>query len=67
MPAHAPKEIIAALHREIARIVGLPDTTERLAALGLDPLGTTPEEFAAQIKSESEKWAKVIRAANIKA
>ena len=36
-----------------------------LATLGLDPVGTTPEEFATLIKVESEKWAKVIQAANI--
>jgi hypothetical protein len=65
VPARTPREIIAALHREIVRIIALPDTTERLAALGLDPVGTTPEEFATLIKVESEKWAKVIQAANI--
>ena len=65
MPARTPREIIAALHREIVRIIALPDTTERLAALGLVPVGTTPEEFATLIKVESEKWAKVIQAANI--
>ena len=67
VPALTPKGTIAALHREITRIIVLPDTTERLAALGLDPVGTTPEEFATLIKVESEKWAKVIQAANIKA
>jgi len=44
----------------------VPDMQKRLAALGLDAVGTTPEEFATQIKIETEKWAKVIRAANIK-
>ena len=67
VPTRTPKEIITALHREIARIIALPDTTERLAALGLDPVGATPEEFATLIKVESDKWAKVIQAANIKA
>jgi tripartite-type tricarboxylate transporter receptor subunit TctC len=65
VPARTPREIIAAFHREIVRIIALPDTTERLATLGLDPVGTTPEEFATLIKVESEKWAKVIQAANI--
>jgi hypothetical protein len=62
---HERAIVIAALHREIARIIALPDTTERLAALGLDPVGMTPEELATLIKVESEKWAKVIQAANI--
>src|SRR5262249_12803453 len=66
MPAPTPKEIVTTLHREINKIIGQPDTKERLAALGFDPVGTTPEEFAAQLRREAEKWAKVIRAANIK-
>ena len=67
VPAGTPKDIITLLHREIARIVALPDLQERFAALGLDAVGGTPEEFAQQLRAEDEKWAKVIRAANIKA
>ena len=40
---------------------------ERLSTLGFEPVGNTPEEFAMRMKLEMEKWAKVIRAANIKA
>jgi tripartite-type tricarboxylate transporter receptor subunit TctC len=40
---------------------------ERLATLGLDPVGGTPDDFAQQMRAEGEKWAKVIRTANIKA
>jgi tripartite-type tricarboxylate transporter receptor subunit TctC len=47
--------------------MALPDVKERLVALGFEPVGNTPEEFATQIKIELEKWVKVIRAANIKA
>ena len=47
--------------------MALPDIEERLVALGFEPVGSTPEEFATQIKIELEKWVKVIRAANIKA
>jgi tripartite-type tricarboxylate transporter receptor subunit TctC len=67
VPARASKEIAATLHREINLIITQPDTRERLAALGFDPVGTTPEEFVTQLRTEAEKWAKVIRAANIKA
>ncbi len=67
VPAGTPKAIIALLQREIARIIALPDMKERLSTLGFDPVGSTPEEFAVQMKLEMEKWAKVIRAANIKA
>jgi tripartite-type tricarboxylate transporter receptor subunit TctC len=66
-PARTPKDIIALLNREIVKIVVAPDTQERLAALGYDAVGSTPEDFSAQIRTETEKWAKLIREANIKA
>jgi tripartite-type tricarboxylate transporter receptor subunit TctC len=66
VPAGTPKEIIALLQREIAKALALPDMKERLVALGCDPVGSTPEEFAQRIRSEIEMWGNVIRAANIK-
>jgi len=65
-PARTPKEIVALINREIARIIALPDVKERFATLGLDPVGGTPDDFSQQMRAEGEKWAKVIRAANIK-
>jgi tripartite-type tricarboxylate transporter receptor subunit TctC len=67
VPSGTPKEIVALLHREIVKIIAQPDMRERLAAVGLDPIGSTPEEFAMQLRDEAEKWAKVIRAAGLKA
>ena len=67
VPAGTPKEIIALLHREIVKIVMLPELQERLVALGFERVANTPDEFAAQIKTEIAKWAGVIRAAGIKA
>ncbi len=67
VPAGTSKEITTRLNREIVRIIGLADTKEHLATLGLDPVGSTPEEFADFIKVEVEKWGKVIRVANIRA
>jgi len=67
VPAGTPKEIITLLHREIVDIIALPDMREKLAALGFEPVGNTPEECAAQFRTEIAKWAKVIRAAGIKA
>jgi tripartite-type tricarboxylate transporter receptor subunit TctC len=67
VPAGTPAEIIAVLYRDSAKILALPDTKERLAALGYDVVASTPQEFAARIAAEIEMWAKVIRAANIKA
>jgi tripartite-type tricarboxylate transporter receptor subunit TctC len=66
VPAGTPREIIDRLNGEIVRIVALPDVKQRLAALGFEPVANTPEEFAAYIRSEGDKWAKVIRDANIK-
>jgi tripartite-type tricarboxylate transporter receptor subunit TctC len=66
VPAGTPKEIIAFLRREIVQIVASPDMKERLAVLGFDPVGSTPEEFADLAKAEFEKWGKVIRASNIR-
>jgi len=66
VPAGTPKEIVDKLYREIARIVALPDVKERLLAIGYTPVANTPEEFAAQIKADVARWAKVIRDAGIK-
>jgi tripartite-type tricarboxylate transporter receptor subunit TctC len=67
VPARTPKEIVSLLYREIKRIVSLPEIKERLDAIGFVPVGNTPDEFAAISKEESTRWAKVIRAANLKA
>ena len=66
VPAGTPRPIVDLLYREIKAIVALPDIKERFAALGLEPVANTPEEFADQIKAEIAKWSKVIRDANIK-
>jgi len=66
VPAGTPKEIITSLHREMVRIIALPDMKERLPTLGFEPIGNTPEEFEAQIKAEIEKWARIVRDANVK-
>jgi tripartite-type tricarboxylate transporter receptor subunit TctC len=67
VPAGTPKDVTARLHQEIVGIIGDPDTKERLAALGLEPVGDSPEQFSAQLKVEMAKWTRIIRAANIRA
>lgn len=67
VPAGTPKEIVALLHREIVKVLKLPDVKERVMALGFEPVGGTPAELAAQMKADAEKWGKVIRDAGIKA
>ena len=66
VPAGTPSDIVTLLHREVVKVIALPDTKERLAALGLAPVGTTPKEFAEQIAIELDKWGKVIRLANVR-
>jgi tripartite-type tricarboxylate transporter receptor subunit TctC len=65
VPAATPKPIIDLLYGEIARIIALPDTQQTLATLGFDPLASTPEQSAVQVKEELARWAKVIRDAKI--
>jgi len=65
-PAGTPKAIIDLLHGEIAKIVKLPDVQKRLDDLGFDVVANSPDEFAARIKTDMEKWGKVIRDAKIK-
>jgi|ERR1043166_293370 tripartite-type tricarboxylate transporter receptor subunit TctC len=67
LPAGSPKDVITLLNREINKIIALPELNEKFAALGLDPVGGTPEDFARDMRAEGEKWAGVIKAANIKA
>src|SRR5215510_7953530 len=67
LPAGTPKPIVDLLYKEIVAIVALPDVKDRFAQLGLEIIANTPDEFAAQIKREIEKWGRVIREANIKA
>jgi tripartite-type tricarboxylate transporter receptor subunit TctC len=66
-PAGTQREIVARLHGAIARALRDEEVGRRLAADGAEPVGSSPEEFTAFIKSETEKWAKVARAAGIKA
>ena len=61
-PARLPTEIVARLNREINAILRAPDMREKLAAQGAEVAGSTPEEFAAILRREIQKWAKVTSA-----
>jgi tripartite-type tricarboxylate transporter receptor subunit TctC len=65
-PANTPRAIVTRLSAEIAQIVKMADVRERLVPQGLDPVGSTPAEFAATINAELAKWAGVIKAAGLK-
>lgn len=65
-PGGTPLAIVDLLQREIARAIMQPEVKQRLETMGFDPVASTPNEFAARIKLEVPKWAKVIREAQIK-
>jgi tripartite-type tricarboxylate transporter receptor subunit TctC len=65
-PARTPAAIVRKLHLETVKALALPDLRAKLADLGLEGIGNSPDEFAAVIKSEIPKWAKVIRESGIK-
>ncbi|HSQ03610.1 MAG TPA: tripartite tricarboxylate transporter substrate-binding protein [Burkholderiales bacterium] len=66
-PAGTPHDVVTKLHDEIVRSLRLPDINERLVGLGFEVAGNTPEEFAAWMKAERIKWAKVIKDSGAKA
>ncbi len=66
-PAKTPKAIIDRLSEETRKATASPDVRKRMMDLGADPLGSTPEEFGAYVKSEYAKWGKAVSEAGIKA
>jgi tripartite-type tricarboxylate transporter receptor subunit TctC len=65
-PAGTPREIVNVLSTQMQAAVRKPELRERFLQLGIDPAGTSPEEFAKFLREEVDKWGKVIRAANVK-
>lgn len=65
-PAGTPAAIIRQLNQQIAQTVSMRDVQERLATLGFRSVGSTPDEFNAQLKAEAAKWSRVVRDVGIK-
>ncbi|MBM3384419.1 MAG: tripartite tricarboxylate transporter substrate binding protein [Betaproteobacteria bacterium] len=65
-PARTPPEVIARLNQELVRILATQDVKDRFAAQAAEPVGSTPEQFRAYIRSEIDKWAQVVRASGAK-
>jgi tripartite-type tricarboxylate transporter receptor subunit TctC len=65
-PAGLPRDVLARLNREIVRAVNAPDVKEKVAAQGNFVIGDTPEQFAAYIRAEYDKWGRVVKQANIR-
>jgi tripartite-type tricarboxylate transporter receptor subunit TctC len=66
-PAATPRDIVTRLAGEFNRILKQPDVVERLSGQGAEPVGGTPEQFGAFIRDEINKWAKLVKSANMKA
>jgi tripartite-type tricarboxylate transporter receptor subunit TctC len=66
-PAKTPRAIIDRLHGEIVRSLKSPDFSQQLIKSGAEPVGITPEQTTKYVQNEIAKWAKVIKAAGIKA
>jgi len=64
-PAGTPREIVLKLNAEIVKVLAMADVRETLGREGYEPIGDTPEQFAALIKSEVARYAKLIKAAGI--
>ena len=67
VPAGTPKTVIRTIHRELMKVLALPDVKERMFGLGLEVAGDTPEKLDALVRSDIAKWSKVIKEAGIKA
>jgi tripartite-type tricarboxylate transporter receptor subunit TctC len=66
VPAKTPSEIVRKMHVDTVAALAEPAIKAKLDQLGVMVVGSTPEELGAHLKTEMEKWAPVIKAANIK-
>jgi tripartite-type tricarboxylate transporter receptor subunit TctC len=65
-PAKTPAAIVTRLNGDIVKILGTPEVKDRLGSVGLDPVGSSPQQLAAYVRSETDKWAKIIKQVGIK-
>jgi tripartite-type tricarboxylate transporter receptor subunit TctC len=66
VPGGVSKDIVNKLNAEMVKAIRQPDAKDKIAFVGADTVGNTPEEFAAFIRSETEKYARIVKAGNIK-
>jgi tripartite-type tricarboxylate transporter receptor subunit TctC len=66
-PAATPREIVARIHADSVKALKEPDINRKIADLGADVVGNSPEEFGAAMRAESAQWAEIIKTANIRA
>jgi tripartite-type tricarboxylate transporter receptor subunit TctC len=66
VPAATPKPVVARLSSVSVQVLKMPDVVERLSSQGAEPVGSTPEEFGAFVRSEIDKWANLVKVAKMK-
>ncbi len=66
-PAGTPRAVVQKLNAEVTKILAMPDVRERFMAQGVEPQGSTPEQFGEHIRSQMVRWAKVVQDAGVKA
>ena len=67
VPTGTQNAIVTRLHQELVRVLALPDVRERMAGLGVDPSGMSPDEFTKRVAADIARWTRVAREANVKA
>jgi tripartite-type tricarboxylate transporter receptor subunit TctC len=65
-PAELPRDVVAKINAEVVRALKLPEIRSKLVQQGADPVASTPEEFAAYLRSETAKWSKVVKMSGAK-
>ena len=65
-PAKTPRAIVDRLNKETVAVLAEPAIRERYSVLGIEPVGNTPEQFAAQIRDDLARWEKVVKQAGIR-
>ena len=66
VPAKTPREVVVRIHREVVRIVQLPEVKLRFAVDAAEAVGSTPEEFTAFLRAETARWTRVVKEAGIR-
>jgi tripartite-type tricarboxylate transporter receptor subunit TctC len=66
-PAGTPRPVLEAIHAQALKALQVPEVRERMAALGIDPVGNTPEQLGAILRADLEKWTAVAKSAGVKA
>ena len=64
-PAATPKDVVVRLNTEIVKIINSPDFKKKMAEIGAEPIGNTPEQMAAQIKEDTDRYAKLVKDAKV--